>query len=81
MIQALSLLLTIYTFILFIDIIFSWVRPDPYCPLGGVMRVIHMLTEPVLEPLRRLIPPAGGLDFSPLIAFLIIRAIQMALTA
>ncbi|MBK8433166.1 MAG: YggT family protein, partial [Chloroflexi bacterium] len=47
----------------------------------SVMRVIHMLTEPVLEPLRRLIPPAGGLDFSPLIAFLIIRAIQMALTA
>ena len=81
MIQALSLLLTIYTFILFIDIIFSWVRPDPYGPLGGVMRVIHILTEPVLEPLRRLIPPAGGLDFSPLIAFLIIRAIQMALTA
>ena len=72
-------LLNIYTIILFISIILSWVRPDPYGPLRDVVRLIYMLTEPVLAPVRQWLPPMGGLDFSPIVVFLLIRVIQTAL--
>jgi YggT family protein len=41
-----------------------------------VLRVLHALTEPVFRPIRRVIPPMGGLDLSPLIVFLIIYFLQ-----
>jgi len=50
----------------------SWVSPDPYNP---IVRALAAVTEPVLRPLRRLVPPRrlGGLDISPLIALLLIE--------
>jgi YggT family protein len=40
------------------------------------VRAIYDLTEPVLAPIRRLLPPMAGLDFSPLIVFLVARLLQ-----
>jgi len=48
----------------------SWVNIDPYSPLA---RTIYNLTEPVLQPIRNLLPPAAGLDFSPIIAMILIQ--------
>lgn len=47
----------------------SWVNPDPY---NGIVRAIHALSEPLLKPFRRLVPPwrLNGLDLSPLFAVL-----------
>jgi YggT family protein len=77
--QILYSLLSVYSIILLISIILSWVRPDPYGPLREVVRIITLLTEPVLAPVRRLLPPMGGLDFSPIIVFFIIRFLQQLL--
>jgi YggT family protein len=79
--QVLCIALTAYWAILFLRIILSFTTqfwsPPPY--LGAAVKVIYDLTEPVLGPLRRLIPPVGGLDFSPIVVFIAIRVAQSQL--
>ncbi|MCA9997718.1 MAG: YggT family protein [Anaerolineales bacterium] len=71
LVYILILLLQIYSYVLLARIILSWVRVSPYHPTWGpIVNVIYQLTEPVMEPARRLLPPAGGLDFSPILIFL-----------
>ena len=54
--------------LLFVDVIFSWV--NPHAPLAPMVRAMN---EPLMRPLRRFIPPVGGVDLSSLVAFLILR--------
>jgi YggT family protein len=54
--------------LLFVEVIFSWV--NPHAPLAPMVRAMN---EPLMRPLRRFIPPIGGIDLSPLVAFLILR--------
>jgi YggT family protein len=57
--------------LIFARFIFSWVRPDPYHPVWGpLVRFTYQATEPLLAPIRRLLPGMSGLDFSPLILLL-----------
>jgi YggT family protein len=69
-------LLLLYNFILFIRVLSSWFPRPMSGPLRTVWNVLHALTDPVLRPLRGLIPPvragAMGLDLSPMLAFVII---------
>ncbi len=54
--------------LIFARFILSWVRPDPYHPTWGpLMRFVYQATEPLLAPIRRLLPASSGLDFSPMI--------------
>jgi YggT family protein len=54
--------------LIFARFILSWVRPDPYHPTWGpILRFVYNATEPLLAPIRRLLPASGGLDFSPMI--------------
>ncbi len=71
--SVINFLFTAYNFIIFIRVVMSWVRVDPYNPL---VRMVYQLTEPVLAPLRRVIPPAAGLDFSPIVAFFLIELLR-----
>ncbi len=74
-------LLSVYSLILFVRIILSWVTmawaPPP--SLAPVIGVIYDVTEPVLGFVRRYVPLAGGFDFSPLIVFLVIGAVQRSI--
>jgi len=54
--------------LLFIEVIFSWV--NPHAPLAPLVRALN---EPLMRPLRRVIRPIGGIDLSPLVAFLLLR--------
>jgi len=54
--------------LLLIEVIFSWV--NPHAPLAPLVRALN---EPMMRPLRRVIPPLGGIDFSPIVAFLLLR--------
>jgi YggT family protein len=68
--------------LILIRIIFSWVNPSPYGQAYEAYRIIHQLTEPLLEPIRRLIPPINGvLDLSPMILLIALNLIQNFLTA
>jgi YggT family protein len=71
--NVINFLFTAFNFIILIRVVLSWVNVDPYNPL---VRMIYQITEPVLAPLRRLIPPAAGLDFSPLVAFFVIELLR-----
>ena len=70
-------LLNVYIIIILIRVVLSWVRPNPYNPF---VQVIFKLTEPVLAPIRRIVPPIGGtIDISPIILFFIIYVIMSIL--
>lgn len=71
---------TVWTFIIavFIQVILSWVAPGSYNP---VISVIYSLTEPVMRPARRLLPPLGGLDLSPFIVIIALNLVLMLMVA
>ena len=67
---VIGMVLTLYMWIIVARAVLSWVNPDPYNP---IVRFIHNVTEPVLYPIRkRLLVSYAGMDFSPIIVFLII---------
>jgi YggT family protein len=72
-------LLSIYSLVILARIIMSWVRIEPGSPVASIYSVVFNLTEPVLGPLRRAIPPVrlgmAALDLSPIIVFVVIRLI------
>jgi len=72
------LLLRIYFFALLIYVVMSWIAPGGYNPATSLLA---SLCEPVLAPFRRLIPPIGGIDLSPLFAILLLQALTMLLPA
>lgn len=62
--------------------VISFARIDPYDPTWGrLAQLVYQVTEPIMEPVRRLIPPQGGLDFSPLIILLGLAALRMILVS
>lgn len=70
MLVAQLLIYALYAFIvvLLIRVLFSWVNPSPTNP---VSRLAYQVTEPVLAPVRRWIPPVSGIDLSPLVVTLV----------
>ena len=68
-------LLSFYSLLIFIRIVFSWVSAS-YA--NRLMRFLVNATEPLLGPLRRMIPPVGGFDISPIVAFIIVWILQAA---
>ena len=57
-------LIDLYSLVVLAAVIMSWVRIDSKQPLA---MIVSSLTDPVLGPLRRALPPMGGLDFSPMV--------------
>jgi YggT family protein len=68
--EILKLLIYIFMFAIFIQVVLSWVNPGAY---NAATVLIYRLTEPLLAPARRLIPPMGGLDFSPLVVLILLQ--------
>ena len=71
--HPLCLIGQLYVLVLVARAIFSWFPISPDSALLPVVRFLHAVTEPVLLPLRRVIPPAGMFDLSFLVAFLIMQ--------
>jgi YggT family protein len=74
--SLLIFVLYLFIIVLLIRVIFSWVSPFPTNP---VSRLAFQLTEPVLAPVRRLLPPVSGLDLSPLVVMLVTYFVIAAL--
>jgi len=71
--QLIQLTLTIYSFAIFIIVILSWIPQAGYNPFAAIL---SQLTEPVLRPARKYIPPIGGLDLSPLIVLIMLQLLK-----
>jgi len=69
-----ALFLKVFFFALIISVILSWVAQGSHNPAG---LLINQICEPLLVPIRRILPSMGGLDFSPIVAFLILNLIDM----
>jgi YggT family protein len=72
------MLLRLYTWVIVASALITWVSLDPRNP---IVRILRQITEPVLAPARRLLPPwkTGGLDFSPLIVIFAIWLVEWVL--
>ena len=75
-IYVVDTLLTIYSFVVIVACLISWVNPDPYNP---IVRILRNLTEPVLWRIRKYLPftYVSGLDLSPVVLLLGIQLIRM----
>ncbi len=73
LIALFSLFLNIIFYAMIISVILSWVAPGSHNP-GA--ELVAQITEPVLAPFRRIIPNLGGLDISPIFAFIAIQLLQ-----
>jgi len=71
-----GLTINIFMFAIFIRVILSWIGPDPYHP--GVT-LLQRLTDPVLRPAQRLVPPIGGIDLSPMVVLIALVLLKMLL--
>lgn len=72
----LGLVINIYFFALLAVIILSWIAPGGNNP---ALHLLYQLTEPVMGPFRKLLPPMGGMDFSPILVFILINVLKIAL--
>jgi YggT family protein len=72
--DLIALVLTVFLVAIIIQVILSWISPGQYNPVIGL---VNKLSEPVLRPIRKLIPPIGGLDLSPLFGTLLILVAKM----
>jgi YggT family protein len=71
-----SLTINIFLIAIIVRVILSWVNPDPYHPIAGLL---DRLTEPLMRPAQRLMPPIGGLDLSPMLVMIGLVLVEMLL--
>jgi YggT family protein len=68
--QALVWLVQLYTILLLVYAVLSWI---PELRMSAIERFLAMLVEPLLAPIRRIVPPMGGLDIAFLILILVLQ--------
>jgi len=69
-----------FQILLFARVIFSWIRVSPYHPTWGpIYRFVYEMTEPVIAPVRRMMPRTGMFDFSIIIVWLLAGVLQSIL--
>ncbi|MEE8390918.1 MAG: YggT family protein [Anaerolineae bacterium] len=76
LLQLINWAFTLYSLAFIVRAFLSWFRISHYHP---VARFLIQITEPLLVPLRRYIPPMGGMDFTPIVALLILRFAEQLL--
>jgi YggT family protein len=72
----LNTLIDLYSFVVLVSVVVSWIGVSPHHP---VSQVTSALVEPVLDPIRRVLPPTGGLDFSPMLLLILLQVLKAAL--
>ena len=68
-----NLLFWVLEMAILIRVILSWFRLDPYHPF---VQFIHQITEPIIGPLRRIIPSIGMIDITPVVALIVLQIVQ-----
>ena len=71
-----ELAIDVFLYGVIIRVILSWINPDPFNPM---VQLIHTLTDPVMAPVQRRLPPIGGLDLSPIAVTIGLILMQMLL--
>lgn len=66
-------LIDLYSLVVLVAVVLSWLRLDPRHPL---VTITQTLTEPVLAPIRNVLPPMGGLDLSPMVLLIALQILK-----
>jgi YggT family protein len=74
--ELIGLLINIFVVVILIQVVLSWVNPGAY---NAATSLIYYLTEPLLGMVRKVIPPLGGIDFSPLVVLIGLQLVKMML--
>jgi YggT family protein len=69
LVELLKLVIYVFLFSVFVLAILSWVSPGGYNPVANLL---YQITAPVMRPARRLLPPMGGLDLSPMVVMIVL---------
>lgn len=77
--RTFQLFFSVFNVLIWIRIIFSFFRPRPYTFLDRVDRVSWSLTEPILSPIRNLLPRTAMVDFSPMVALILLQIVESIL--
>jgi YggT family protein len=72
--ELVALVINVFLFAVLIQVIMSWINPGGYNP---ALELVERLTEPLLAPARRLLPPISGLDLSPMLVMLGLVVLEM----
>lgn len=70
------IILQLYFWLVLVHVLLSWVAPGQY---GPGIQLVHRLCEPLLRPVRRVIPPLGAFDLSPMFVLIGLQALQLLL--
>ena len=79
MTNLIAMLLNLVVLLLIVRAVLSWVRVGPESPFRPVVDGVYRITEPILAPIRGVLPPMGGFDLSPLLVIIAISLVQSAL--
>ena len=74
--ELLKLIIYIFMFVIFVQILISWINPGMYNP---VTVILYKLSDPLLRPARRLLPPVSGIDFSPVLVLVFLQLLLILL--
>ena len=77
LITFIQLLAYLLWFLLLARVVMSWTNPRGG---GGLVAFVYQATEPILAPIRRLLPPTAGIDWSPLLAILLLGVVLRVVT-
>ena len=72
--ELIGLAIILFIGMIIVSVILSWIGPGTQNPMVGLL---HQATEPVLNPFRRIIPPIGGLDLSPIFAIVTLQIVKI----
>ena len=72
----LNILSTVLYFGILARVLMSWIKVGPGSPFVPFLRLIYAITEPILGPIRRVLPKTGMFDFSPIVALLLLDLIR-----
>lgn len=76
--ELLSTLITLYFITIIVEVIMSWIAAGTYNPIAYL---VHQINAPVMAPARRLIPPIGGIDLSPLVVIIVLQLVKILVVA
>ena len=74
--ELISTIINVFIYSIFATVILSWINPGAHNP---VVTLLYKITEPIMQPFQRIIPPMGGMDFSPIAALLALQVLKMLL--
>ena len=78
LVQFVTILSTVLYIALLIRVFSSWFNVGPTSPFFQIINIVYQVTEPILAPIRRVLPRLGMLDLSPMVALLLLTFIRSA---